>query len=104
VNSNTSTFVQSQVENVKPQMATTILTSDSPPGLSDVFGRAGAASDFQILKGFQGRSPWLGLAFQLVDTVSQLRYARVTMRKQRVDVLRPGDEARHLAGSPVEDS
>jgi hypothetical protein len=67
VNRNTSTFVQSQVEveDVKPPLAITILTSDSPPGLSDFFGPAGAASDSQILKGFQGRSPWLALTWRM---------------------------------------
>jgi hypothetical protein len=43
-------------------LAAAILTSDSPPGLSDFAGPAGAAPVFQILKGFQGRSPCL--AFQ----------------------------------------
>ena len=39
----TSTGVSAQqVEDFKPPLATAILTSDSPPGLSDFFGPAGA--------------------------------------------------------------
>jgi hypothetical protein len=47
-----------------------ILPSDSPPGLSDFSKPEGAAPVFQILKGFQGRSPWL--AFPDPDTKLRL--------------------------------
>ena len=57
----TSTGVSAQqVEDFKPPLATAILTSDSPPGLSDFFGPAGAASVFQNPERIQRAKPLPG--------------------------------------------
>jgi hypothetical protein len=60
------------------QASARILTSDRPTGLSDFVGPAGAASDFQIPLGFQGRSPCLDSYILIRKLKSFKIYGHVT--------------------------